>query len=182
MKKARKFGSILVAFAAVEGIMFSSSFAAIFWLKTQGVMPGLCFSNELISRDEGLHTDFAVLMFQKLHAENKPQAKTVRSILREATELEKEFARASIPHTLTELSGGKMERYIEYVSNRLCVSLGVGKLYKEGKTWVENPFPWMMMISVDGKTNFFERRVGEYAMSGVMTSAKDRSFRLDEAF
>jgi ribonucleotide reductase beta subunit family protein with ferritin-like domain len=184
IQHSRKFGSLLVAFAAVEGIMFSSSFAAIFWLKSKGVMPGLCFSNELIARDEGLHTDFAVMMFHKLNDCNRPKAPTVRKIIREACELEKKFARSSIPPSLTELHGPSgapnmpMEQYIEFVTNRLLASLGQKPMY----TNAHNPFPWMKMISMNGKTNFFERRVGEYARAGVMVSAKERVFGLDAAF
>jgi ribonucleotide reductase beta subunit family protein with ferritin-like domain len=159
----RKFGTLLVAFACVEGIMFSSSFAAIFWLKTKRIMPGLCFSNELIARDEGLHTDFAVLMFNKLKSHNRPQRKLITTIVKEATDLEKEFATEALPVRLLGMNASAMCQYIEFVADRLLLELGCDKVYN-----VTNPFKFMDMISMDGKTNFFERRVSEYQKAGVI--------------
>ena len=174
---ARKFGSLLVAFAAVEGIMFSSSFAAIFWIKTKGILPGLCMSNELIARDEGLHTDFAVMMFHKLADHNKPKRKKIIQIISEATELEKQFASEALPVRLVGMHAGAMSQYIEFVADRLFVQLGCPKQYN-----VNNPLKFMDMISMDGKTNFFERRVTEYQKAGVMTDVKENEFALDMEF
>tara|TARA_Y100000590_G_scaffold470214_1_gene662810 strand:- start:2147 stop:3124 length:978 start_codon:yes stop_codon:yes gene_type:complete len=150
------FGTRIIAFAAVEGIFFSGSFCSIFWLKKRGLMPGLCHSNELISRDEGLHTEFAVLMYSML--QNKPSNETIYTIIKEAVELEKEFITESLPCDLIGMNMNLMKQYIEYVSDRLLLMLGLEKIYN-----VENPFEWMELISIQGKTNFFEKRVGEYA-------------------
>jgi len=155
------FGERVVAFAAVEGIFFSGSFAAIFWLKSKGLMPGLTFSNELISRDEGLHTDFACLMFSMLV--NRPSKERVTAIIMDAVSIEKEFLTESLPVGLLGMNDTLMSQYIEFVSDRLLIALGCGKVYK-----VENPFPFMESISMEGKTNFFERRVGDYQKAGVM--------------
>lgn len=155
------FGTRLVAFAAIEGIFFSGSFCAIFWLKKRGLMPGLCFSNELISRDEGLHTDFACHLFTMI--QEKPTFDKISSIIREAVTIEHEFITESLPVRLIGMNSEQMGQYIEYVADRLVVSLGYKKLF-----FTENPFDWMEMISLEGKTNFFERRVGEYQKSGVM--------------
>lgn len=169
---------MLVAFAAVEGIMFSSSFAALFWLKTKGLMPGLTFSNELISRDEGLHTDFAVLLFHKLHETNRPDFKKIRKILKEAAELEKEFACEALPVALLGMDKEKMCTYIEFVADRLLRQFGCERaLYGR-----ENPFPFMETISMDGKTNFFEKKVSEYAKAGVMGKREDHTFSLNADF
>ena len=154
--KDATFGTRVIAFAAVEGIFFSGSFCAIFWLKKRGLMPGLCHSNELISRDEGLHTEFAVLVYSMLV--DKPSKETVIEIIREAVELEKEFITDSLPCALIGMNQNLMKQYIEYVSDRLLLMLGIDKIFN-----VENPFDWMELISVQGKTNFFEKRVGEYA-------------------
>ena len=154
--KESTFGTRVIAFAAVEGIFFSGSFCSIFWLKKRGLMPGLCQSNEFISRDEGLHTEFAVLMYSMLN--NKPSKETILEIIQEAVELEKEFITESLPCDLIGMNKELMKQYIEYVSDRLLLMLGLDKIYK-----VENPFEWMELISVQGKTNFFEKRVGEYA-------------------
>lgn len=173
------FGTRCVAFAAVEGIFFSGSFAAIFWLKKRGLMPGLTFSNELISRDEGLHCDFACLMFK--HLINKPSETHVQNIIREAVKIEQEFLTDALPCSLIGMNADLMKKYIEYVADRLLVELGCGKIWK-----VENPFDFMETISLEGKTNFFEKRVGEYQKMGVMSSTnkekKQHTFSLEEDF
>uniref|UniRef100_A0A6C0L0A6 Uncharacterized protein n=1 Tax=viral metagenome TaxID=1070528 RepID=A0A6C0L0A6_9ZZZZ len=168
------FGTRVIAFAAVEGIFFSGSFCSIFWLKKRGLMPGLTFSNELISRDEGLHTEFAVLMYSML--KDKPSKEIILKIIREAVELEKEFITESLPCDLIGMNKELMKQYIEYVSDRLLLMLGLNKEYNS-----TNPFPWMELISIQGKTNFFEKRVGEY--SNVAGSKKeDNVFALDSDF
>jgi len=160
------FGERVCAFAAVEGIFFSGSFACIFWLKNKGLMPGLTFSNELISRDEGLHTDFACLMFSMLN--KRPSQERVTGIIMDAVEIEIEFLTEALPCGLLGMNAELMKTYIQFVSDRLLVSLGFEKVYM-----VENPFQFMENISLGGKTNFFERRVGEYAKAGVMESLND---------
>ncbi|ORY56797.1 ribonucleotide reductase small subunit [Leucosporidium creatinivorum] len=177
------FGERLIAFAAVEGIFFSGSFASIFWLKKRGLMPGLTFSNELISRDEGLHTDFACLMFS--HLERRPHPDTVEMIIKEAVEIEKEFLTEALPVSLIGMNATLMCQYIEFVADRLLVSLGNPKVYK-----VENPFDFMNLISLEGKTNFFEKRVSDYQKSGVSSAQASReagtevksAFSFDEEF
>ncbi|XP_077444119.1 ribonucleoside-diphosphate reductase subunit M2 [Stigmatopora argus] len=169
------YGERVVAFAAVEGIFFSGSFAAIFWLKKRGLMPGLTFSNELISRDEGLHCDFACLMFR--HLLNKPPASTVTSIIRDAVAIEQEFLTRALPVNLIGMNCELMKRYIEFVADRLMVELGFAKLFG-----AENPFDFMENISLEGKTNFFEKRVGEYQRMGVMAAGADNAFTLDADF
>ena len=171
--KQSSFAERLVAFAAVEGIFFSGSFAAIFWLKKRGLMPGLTFSNELISRDEGLHCDFACLLFRLLN--NKPSLDVVRTIVIEAVAIEQEFLTEALPVALIGMNNTLMKRYIEFVADRLLVELGCAKFYK-----AENPFDFMDMISLQGKTNFFEKKVGEYQKSGVMFSSKE--FTMDADF
>eukprot|EP00968_Pinguiococcus_pyrenoidosus_P011348 scaffold913_cov233-Pinguiococcus_pyrenoidosus.AAC.3 len=166
------FAERLVAFAAVEGIFFSGSFCAIFWLKKRGLMPGLCFSNELISRDEGLHTDFACLLYSKLRTQ-LPESR-VHSIISSAVDIEKGFVTDALPVELIGMNAELMCQYIEFVADRLCVALGTSKIYGSS-----NPFDWMDMISLQGKTNFFEKRVGEYAKSGVGNSVDDQVFDLD---
>mgnify|MGYP001240832680 CR=1 FL=1 len=168
------FGTRVIAFAAVEGIFFSGSFCSIFWLKKRGLMPGLCHSNELISRDEGLHTEFAVLLYSML--KNKPSKEIILKIIQEAVELEKEFITESLPCDLIGMNKDLMKQYIEYVSDRLLLMLGIEKIYK-----VENPFEWMELIAVQGKTNFFEKRVGEYA-NIANSEKKDNVFSLDSDF
>ncbi|AGO85886.1 hypothetical protein psal_cds_439 [Pandoravirus salinus] len=170
------FAERLVGFAAVEGIFFSGSFCAIFWLKKRGLMPGLCFSNELISRDEGLHCDFACLLYTMLV--DKPSSDVPRQIIIEAVEIEKEFVSESLPVALIGMNAALMCQYIEFVADRLLASLGCEKHYLTA-----NPFPWMELISLEGKTNFFERRVGEYAKAGV-TSRTERTsgFSLNSHF
>ncbi|XP_041661253.1 ribonucleoside-diphosphate reductase subunit M2 isoform X2 [Cheilinus undulatus] len=173
--KSANYGERVVAFAAVEGIFFSGSFAAIFWLKKRGLMPGLTFSNELISRDEGLHCDFACLMFK--HLVNKPSAETVTSIIKNAVEIEQEFLTEALPVKLIGMNCDLMKQYIEFVADRLMLELGFNKIYR-----VENPFDFMENISLEGKTNFFEKRVGEYQRMGVMSGTTDNTFRLDADF
>merc|ERR1712111_130211 len=165
----------VVAYASVEGIFFSGSFAAIFWLKKRGLMPGLTFSNELISRDEGLHTDFACLMFA--HLKNKPSTDRVKQIVKEAVEIEIEFLTEALPVKLIGMNHELMSQYIRYVADRLLVELGCEKEYR-----VENPFDFMENISLDGKTNFFEKRVGDYQKAGVMASREEQKFTLDADF
>jgi ribonucleoside-diphosphate reductase beta chain len=170
------FAERLVAFAAVEGIFFSGSFCSIFWLKKRGLLPGLAFSNELISRDEGLHCDFACLLYTK-HLVNQLSKEALEKIIVDAVEIEKEFVSDAIPVKLIGMNADMMCQYIEFVADRLLQELGNSKIYN-----VENPFDFMELISLQGKTNFFEKRVGEYQKSGVMSSKEDNVFRLDEDF
>ena len=169
------FAERLVAFAAVEGIFFSGSFCAIFWLKKRGLMPGLCFSNELISRDEGLHCDFACLLYSML--EKPLEEARVHEIIREAVDCEKQFVTSSLPVELIGMNSLTMSTYIEFVADRLLTSLKVRPLYN-----ATNPFPWMEMISLQGKTNFFEKRVGEYALASVGSRVEERDVRFDADF
>ncbi len=167
----------LIAFAAVEGIFFSGSFCSIFWLKHRGLMPGLSFSNELISRDEGLHCDFACLLYND-HVVNKLPDEKVREIIASAVELEKEFVSEALPVRLIGMNAESMCQYIEFVADRLLQALNQKPLYQS-----TNPFPWMELISVQGKTNFFEKRVGDYQKSGVLNnSSSEKSFSLEEDF
>ncbi len=170
------FAERLIAFAAVEGIFFSGSFCSIFWLKKRGLMPGLSFSNELISRDEGMHCDFACLLYNS-HIENKLSKETIKTIITDAVTIEKEFVTESIPVNLIGMNAELMCEYIEFVADRLLVSLGNEKVYN-----VKNPFPWMDLISLQGKTNFFEKRVGDYQKSGVLADSDKQVFSLDEDF
>lgn len=171
----RTFAERLVAFVAVEGIFFSGSFAAIFWLKKRGLLPGLCFSNELISRDEGMHCDFACLLFRK-YLRDTPSEERVREILMDAVQIEQEFLTEALPVALIGMNQNLMKQYIEFVADRLLNELGWDtKMYDS-----QNPFDFMEMISLEGKTNFFEKRVGEYQKFGVMNSSKE--FTLDEEF
>ncbi|KAL3869976.1 hypothetical protein ACJMK2_042596 [Sinanodonta woodiana] len=169
------YGERVVAFAAVEGIFFSGSFAAIFWLKKRGIMPGLTFSNELISRDEGLHCDFACLMFS--HLVNKPSKAKIYDIITDAVKIEQEFLTEALPVNLIGMNCELMKRYIEFVADRLLKELGCEKFYNS-----ENPFDFMEHISLEGKTNFFEKRVGEYQKMGVMSGSGHRAFTLDADF
>lgn len=173
------FGERLIAFAAVEGIFFSGSFASIFWLKKRGLMPGLTFSNELISRDEGMHTDFACLLFS--HLNNRPSKKIVERIITEAVEIEKVFLTDALPVSLLGMNSKLMCQYIEFVADRLLLALGNSKVYNS-----TNPFDFMENISLSGKTNFFEKRVSDYQKAGVMASTtktgNDNAFALDEDF
>jgi ribonucleoside-diphosphate reductase beta chain len=171
------FAERLVAFAAVEGIFFSGSFCSIFWLKKRGLMPGLSFSNELISRDEGLHCDFACMLYTK-HLINKLPKKTVEKIITDAVAIEKEFVTDALPVNLIGMNAKLMQQYIEFVADRLLVELGNEKVYN-----ATNPFDFMEMISLQGKTNFFEKRVGEYQKAGVMNQNKEgNKFSLDADF
>jgi len=164
----------LVAFAAVEGIFFSGSFCSIFWLKKRGLMPGLSFSNELISRDEGLHCDFAVHLYNN-HIENKLSQERVKEILLSALEIEKEFITESLPVSLIGMNKDLMSQYLEYVTDRLLVDFRVPKHFNSS-----NPFDFMQNIALENKTNFFEKRVAEYAKSGVGgDSSKDFSINED---
>ena len=167
----------VIGFAAVEGIFFSGSFCSIFWLKKRGLMPGLCHSNELISRDEGLHTEFAVLMYHNL--KNKPDDNQVYEIIKEAVVAEKEFITESLPCALIGMNNKLMLQYIEYVADRLLLMLGLEKIYNVG-----NPFDWMELISIQGKTNFFEKRVGEYSNVSNPNANNEvvDNFDLDEDF
>ncbi len=166
----------LISFAAVEGIFFSGSFCSIFWLKKRGLMPGLTFSNELISRDEGLHCDFACLLYNK-HLVNKLSKEQVQKIISDAVEIEKEFVTESLPVRLIGMNADLMSQYIEFVADRLLTELGNGKIYN-----TSNPFDFMDMINLQGKTNFFEKRVGEYQKAGVLNSNSENIFSLDADF
>ncbi|MBA0758687.1 hypothetical protein Gotri_021662 [Gossypium trilobum] len=173
------FAERLIAFACVEGIFFSGSFCAIFWLKKRGLMPGLTFSNELISRDEGLHCDFACLLYSLL--QSKLSEERVKGIVRDAVDIEREFVCDALPCALVGMNGELMSQYIEFVADRLLGALGYGKMYNAA-----NPFDWMELISLQGKTNFFEKRVGEYQKAAVMSSlngnGKTHEFKMDEDF
>ena len=171
--KRSSFATRLVAFACVEGIFFSGAFCSIYWLKKRGVMPGLTFSNELISRDEALHTEFAILLYNKLV--KKLSKKKITEIIKEAVEIEKEFICEALPCRLISMNSDLMKQYIEFVADRLSMQLGCDKIYG-----VNNPFDFMEMISVEGKTNFFEKRVGEYALANKERNEND--FDLDFAF
>jgi ribonucleoside-diphosphate reductase subunit M2 len=152
------FATRLVAFACVEGIFFSGAFCSIFWLKKRGLMPGLTFSNELISRDEALHCEFAILLYSKLI--KKVDKNRIHEIIKEAVEIETEFICEALPCRLIGMNSEMMTQYIKFVADRLCVQLGYKKIYN-----ISNPFDWMEMISLEGKTNFFERKVGEYSLA-----------------
>merc|ERR1712238_22934 len=169
------FAERCVAFCVVEGIFFSGSFCAIFLLKKRGLMPGLAFSNELISRDEGLHCDFACLLYNKLV--NKLPEERIVEMITNAVEIEKEFVSDALPVELIGMNSSLMCTYIEFCADRLLVELGVERFYN-----ASNPFEWMEMISLQGKTNFFEKRVGEYSKSGVGVDASERVFSLDADF
>lgn len=176
--RSTSFAERIVAFACVEGIFFSGSFCAIFWLKKRGLMPGLTFSNELISRDEGLHCDFACLLYSILN--NKLSAERVLEIVMDAVEIEREFVCEALSCDLVGMNAGLMSKYIDFVADRLLVALGQRKHYNS-----QNPFDWMELISLQGKTNFFEKRVGEYQKASVMANlnGKDgRVFTMEEDF
>jgi len=173
------FAERLIAFAAVEGIFFSGSFCSIFWLKKRGMMPGLTFSNELISRDEGLHRDFACLLYTD-HIKNQMDPEAVYQIIRDAVAIEQEFVTDALPVSLIGMNAELMKQYIEFVADHLLMSLNLNKVYNAA-----NPFDFMDMISLQGKTNFFEKRVGEYQKAGVMASTKENEgskFSLEEDF
>merc|ERR1711975_50565 len=179
MQKENSFAERVVAFAAVEGIPFSGSFCAIYWLKKRGLMPGLTFSNELISRDEGLHTEFACLLYGML--QNPLPEDVVHSIVQGAVEVERRFICEALSCDLIGMNSDLMTRYIQFVADRLLTVLGHSKLFN-----VTNPFDWMELISLQGKTNFFEKRVGEYQKAGVMAGTtgqeESRGFALDVDF
>jgi ribonucleoside-diphosphate reductase beta chain len=171
------FAERLIAFAAVEGIFFSGSFCSIFWLKKRGLMTGLTFSNELISRDEGLHCDFACLLYQN-HIEHQLSEASVKEIIAHAVEIEKEFVSDALPVRLIGMNAELMCQYIEFVADRLLLALGCSKIWN-----ATNPFDFMELISLQGKTNFFERRVGEYQKSGVTNQDKStNNFSTEEDF
>ncbi|KAH0435251.1 hypothetical protein IEQ34_021438 [Dendrobium chrysotoxum] len=176
---SNSFAERILAFACVEGIFFSGSFCAIFWLKKRGLMPGLTFSNELISRDEGLHCDFACLLYSLLN--NKLSEDRVREIVSDAVDIEREFVCDALPCALVGMNADLMSQYIDFVADRLLGALGYGKMYD-----ASNPFDWMELISLQGKTNFFEKRVGEYQKASVMSSLNGNGaiheFKLDEDF
>ena len=163
------FAERLIAFAAVEGIFFPGSFCSIFWLKKRGLRPGLTFSNELISRDEGVHCDFAVHLHNN-HLVNKVPKDRIREILVDALTIEREFVTESLPVSLIGMNSKLMTQYLEFVTDRLLVELGCEKEYN-----VTNPFDFMDMISLQGKTNFFEKRVGEYQKAGVLNNEKENT-------
>lgn len=171
------FAERLVAFAVVEGVFFSGSFCAIYWLKKRGLLPGLTFSNELISRDEGIHCDFACLLYSKLN--EKLPDRRLHEIVADAVRVEQEFVSDALPVDLIGMNGKMMASYIEFVADRLVVALGAGQLYG-----TENPFDWMELISLQGKTNFFEKRVSEYQKAGVMaaTAGEKKTFSLESDF
>ncbi|GMP56607.1 hypothetical protein CsSME_00021026 [Camellia sinensis var. sinensis] len=179
IQSSSSFAERIVAFACVEGIFFSGSFCAIFWLKKRGLLPGLTFSNELISRDEGLHCDFACLLYSLLH--KQLQSQKVDHIVHEAVEIETQFVCEALPCALIGMNSTLMSQYIKFVADRLLVSLGCKRKYN-----VENPFDWMEFISLQGKANFFERRVGDYQKASVMSNLQDGGknfiFKLDEDF
>jgi len=166
------FAERVVAFAACEGIFFSGSFCAVFWLKKRGLMPGLAFSNELISRDEGLHCDFACMLYKKL--ENQLPIERVQMIIQDSVRIEKDFISNSLPVSLIGMNAPQMCQYIEFCADRLLQSLGVPKVWGTA-----NPFDWMNLISLQGKTNFFEKRVGEYSKAGVGADAEEAVFSLE---
>jgi ribonucleoside-diphosphate reductase subunit M2 len=171
--KRSSFATRLIAFACIEGIFFSGAFCSIFWLKKRGIMPGLTFSNELISRDEALHTEFAILLYSKLS--KKVSKSRINEILKEAVEIEKEFICDALPCRLIGMNSDLMCQYIEFVADRLSVQLGNDKIYN-----AKNPFDFMEMISIEGKTNFFEKRVAEYSLADK--TKDDDVFDMDAAF
>mmetsp|Transcript_79878 Transcript_79878/g.138418 ORF Transcript_79878/g.138418 Transcript_79878/m.138418 type:complete len:345 (-) Transcript_79878:125-1159(-) len=179
MNRENSFAERVVAFAAVEGILFSGSFCAIYWLKKRGLMPGLTFSNELISRDEGLHAEFACLLYRKLV--NPLPEDVIHAIIQGAVDVERKFICDALSCDLIGMNSELMTRYIEFVADRLLTALGHSKLFGSS-----NPFDWMELISLQGKTNFFEKRVGEYQKAGVMTSTTSqdeiKGFALDVDF
>jgi ribonucleotide reductase beta subunit family protein with ferritin-like domain len=172
MEPGSSFAQRLVAFACVEGIFFSGSFCAIFWLKKRGLMPGLSFSNELISRDEGLHQEFAVTLYHNL--QTKLDVQTIHNIVREAVSIEREFITEALPCKLIGMDSQEMKQYIEFVADRLLAQLGAPALFGS-----QNPFDWMETISLEGKTNFFEKRVGDYSKHMI---TEGDSIRFDEEF
>tara|TARA_R110002072_G_scaffold64203_7_gene159898 strand:+ start:61549 stop:62445 length:897 start_codon:yes stop_codon:yes gene_type:complete len=177
MASKRSFAERLVAFAAIEGIFFSGSFCSIYWLKKRGLMPGLCTSNEFISRDEGLHCEFACLLHDLLSDEEKCDKATITAIIKEAVEIETEFITEALPVSLIGMNSKLMTQYIEFVADHWLDRLGCDKTYNS-----TNPFDWMELISLEGKTNFFEKRVSEYQKSGVVGEKNSTVFTLDAEF
>jgi len=169
------FGERLVAFAAVEGIFFSGSFCAIYWLKKRNLMPGLCFSNELISRDEALHCDFACLLFGML--EIRPSEETVHKIIQSAVDIEREFITEALSVELIGMNAAMMSDYVECCADRLLLALGCKKIYNKAQ-----PFTWMELISLQGKTNFFEKKVSEYSKAGVIGGANGKEINSSKTF
>jgi ribonucleoside-diphosphate reductase subunit M2 len=172
MDKRSSFATRLLAFAVVEGIFFSSSFSAIYWIKKRGFMPGLTFSNELISRDEALHTEFAILLYSKL--QKKLPKKRVYEIIKDAVDIEKEFIIEAIPCRLIGMNSTLMSQYIEFIADRLCLQLGYDKIYNS-----QNPFDFMELISIETKVNFFERTNSEYALANKSVSPDVFDFNSD---
>jgi len=172
---ASSFGTRLIAFACIEGIFFSGSFCAIFWLKQRGLMPGLTTSNEFIARDEGMHTDFACLLYT--HIVNRVSKLEFVKIIKEAVDIEQEFICTSLPCRLLGMNAGLMKEYIEFVADRLCVQLGYNKIYNTA-----NPFEFMERISLEGKDNFFEKRVSNYAKAGIGKTSEEMSFAMTDEF
>lgn len=178
IQSGESFAHRLIAFAAIEGIFFSGSFCSIFWLKKRGLMPGLCTSNEFISRDEGLHCEFACMIHDQLNDDEKLSSDTITAIVKEAVEIEKEFISEALPVSLIGINAKMMCQYIEYVADHWLVRLGCSKAYN-----AQNPFDWMELISLEGKTNFFEKRVSEYQRPGVTEQSRDQvRFTLDADF
>jgi ribonucleotide reductase beta subunit family protein with ferritin-like domain len=174
MENTKSYSTRLVSFACVEGIFFSGSFCAIYWLKKRGLLPGLTFSNELISRDEGLHTEFAVALYHKLEQLSTDE---IHDIIKSAVKIETEFICESLPCSLIGMNSRDMTQYIQFVADRLAVQLGYPKIYNS-----TNPFDFMELISLEGKTNFFEKKVSEYSKPGVGMDAEDMKIKFDEAF
>ena len=175
MSDDRSYATRLVGFACVEGIFFSGSFCAIYWLKKRGLLPGLTFSNELISRDEGLHTEFAIAMYHKM--ENKLDPETIKEIVMDAVGIETAFITNSLPCSLIGMNARDMTQYIQFVADRLLLQLGLPKVYKS-----TNPFDFMELISLEGKTNFFEKKVSEYAKPGVGLTQEQMTIKFDDDF
>ena len=175
MNDKESYATRLVAFACVEGIFFSGSFCAIYWLKKRGLLPGLTFSNELISRDEGLHTEFAIAMYHKM--ENKLDKDAVQNIIMDAVNIETEFINESLPCSLIGMNARDMTSYIKFVADRLSVQLVQKKIYNS-----TNPFDFMELISLEGKTNFFEKKVSEYSKPGVGFSEEEMTIKFTEEF
>lgn len=177
MQSSASFAERLVAFAAIEGIFFSGSFCAIFWLKKRGLMPGLCTSNEFISRDEGLHCQFACLIHKHLSEKEQASKEVIKMIITEAVEIEKEFITKALPVSLIGMNAETMTQYIEFVADYWLMELGAGRVYN-----TPNPFDWMELLSLEGKTNFFEKRVSEYQKAGVLGDRTQNRFTLDAEF
>jgi ribonucleotide reductase beta subunit family protein with ferritin-like domain len=175
LNPSKKFAERLLAFVCVEGILFSGSFCAIYWLKRRGVMPGLTLSNEFISRDEALHYEFGVAMYKLL--KHKLSESEVRKIITEAVDNELEFVVDAIPCRLIGMNSEMMQQYIKFVADRMFTDLGYAKVYQ-----VENPFPWMELIGLQGKTNFFEQFPSQYQRAGVMAHTDDQVFGVDDEF